>query len=68
MIFLIRRLTRVGLRRGVFGGSRAWLAIGIAGAALQLLRRMSQEPDEVFVLDDVKPGDRFEVAFLPRTK
>lgn len=68
MSFLIRTLTRTGIRRGVMAGSRPWLVVGITGAALQLLARVARENEEVVVLDKLRPGDRFEISFEPHRK
>lgn len=54
---LIRVLTRKGFRQGLGGGSggRGWLAVGLAAATVQYLRRKAGEP-KVNWKAELKPG------------
>ena len=54
---LIRSLARKGIREGLGGGpgGRGWLAVGLAAATVQYLRRKSGEP-KVAWTTEIKPG------------
>jgi hypothetical protein len=57
--YLLRRLARAGLRRGMAGEHWAWLAI--AGAAF-LLRRSRRQADAVVLSRAIRPGERYLVT------
>ncbi len=63
----IRRLSSVGLRRGM-SGSRSWLIVGMVFGGMRLLRRMARSDQEVLYRTAIRPGDVFEVITKPRTK
>jgi len=58
MDYLLRRLGRTGLRRGLAGEHWAWLAIGLAAFVLRRARR----PDDDVVSIPIKQGERFLVS------
>ena len=63
---MIRRLMRIGLRKGVFDGSRTWMTIGLVAGGLRLLRRMARnEPDVVFC-EELPEGGVLVIANKPR--
>ena len=59
---LLRNLARKGIRQGLGGGpgGRGWLAVGLAAAAAQYLRRKSGEP-KVDWTTELKPGQTMVV-------
>ncbi len=63
---MLKALRRIGLARGI-GGSRAWLAVGLAAGGLQLVRRaVKREPDVVY-REELHPGQTVVVQHFPRT-
>ncbi len=62
---LMRRLTRTGLRRGMSGGSRGWLILGIVASGFRILRRLAENDEAVMYRTAIKPGDSFEIITRP---
>ncbi len=63
---MLRSLVRIGFARGI-GGSRGWLAVGIAAGALRLVgRAVKREPDVVY-REELHPGQTVVVQHFPRT-
>ena len=62
----MRRLMRVGLRKGVFEGSRAWMTIGVVAGALRLLKRMAAREPEVVLCEELPEGATLVIANRPR--
>ena len=62
MGLLIRRLARKGIREGLTGGTggRGWLAVGLAAATVQYLRRKHGEP-KVAWTTELKPGQMMTI-------
>lgn len=60
-------LVRLGLRKGLAGGSRGWLAVGVVAGALRLAHRLwaRQPVAETFKL---APGETLEVRHLGRDR
>ncbi len=59
---LLRRGMRLGWRRGVLGGSRAWAVLGGAALLANLAgRALSRHEDTVF-REELVPGDVFQVS------
>lgn len=60
---IIGRLMRTGLRRGMVGGSRPWLWVGLAAGFVQVARRLwAREPITESVR--LKPGESLEIRHL----
>lgn len=61
---LLRRLFRHGVRRGLSaGGSRGWLAVGLAAGTVAFLRRKVGEPKVQFT-EKLKPGQSMTIRHL----
>jgi hypothetical protein len=58
---LLRRMVRVGLRRGV-SGSQAWLVLAISALGLRALRKLAHPAPEVVYRTELHTGDRFEIG------
>lgn len=54
---MLSRLLRVGIRRGLLGGSRRWLYVGLLAGLGKLLRRMARSQSEVVYREELKPGE-----------
>ena len=59
---MLGALTRLGIRRGLLGGSRAWMAVGVAAVAVRLLRRMASRGPEVVYCEPLDPGQRLLIS------
>ena len=57
---VITRLSRTGLRRGLAGGSRGWLYVGLAATTIRVLRRVLTEPETVERFE-LRPGEAVEI-------
>lgn len=63
---MIRYLSRVGFRRGLLGGSRAWTSVGVVAFALRALGRMAAREPEVVYREELQPGQTLVVSHLSR--
>jgi len=54
---VIRRLWRMGFRRGVLGGSRAWTAVAVVAGALHLFSRVRRNEPVVVYSEKLEPGE-----------
>jgi hypothetical protein len=61
---MLRNLVRIGLSRG-FGGSRAWLAVGLTAGGLRLLKRVATRTPEVVYCEPLLPGEALTIRHLP---
>jgi len=59
---LLKRLTRTGLRKGVIGGSRPWLIVGVAAVGFRLLGRITRKEPEVLYCEELSPGGAVVVS------
>ncbi|HZR13399.1 MAG TPA: hypothetical protein VFC33_09120 [Acidimicrobiia bacterium] len=65
MANLLRTLARLGLRRGLLGGSRRWLIVGVVAASLRLAGRLAARTPEVVFTGELSPGDRIQIRAIP---
>lgn len=56
---------RAGLRKGLLGGSRPWLYVGVAAAGARLLARMARREEEVVYREELQPGESVVVSTVP---
>lgn len=54
---VLSRLFRLGLRRGLMGGSRRWLFMGLMAGLGKLLARMAKSQREIVYREELKPGE-----------
>lgn len=59
---MLRRLQRLGIRRGFTGGSKQWLYVGVATWGLRTLRRMAERKPEILLHEELRPGERIIVS------
>jgi len=58
----LRRLARTGLRRGLGGGSRAWMVVLLLVTGVRALRRLARPEEQVLHRARLRPGDRFTLT------
>lgn len=57
--YLLRQLTRQGMRRGVLGGSRTWAIVWLVAFAV---RRWGLRREEVVYSEKLPPGSTLTIA------
>lgn len=62
---LLGRASQIGLRKGLAGGSRGWLWLGVATTAVRAVRRFTARKAAVARLD-LAPGESIEVRHYRR--
>ena len=63
---LIATLGSRGLRRGLRGGSRVWLYVGVTATGLRLARRLLGGGEETVFAARLEPGEGLEIRSVPR--
>jgi hypothetical protein len=61
---VLHRLSRTGLRRGFFEGSRGWMYVGVAATTVRVLHRLLAEQETVERVE-LRPGDAIEIRSVP---
>jgi hypothetical protein len=64
---LLRRLQRLGTRRGVYGGSRVWLWIFVFAWGSRMLRRAVGSEALLVFREEVRPGESLRISHLTET-
>lgn len=60
---------RLGITRGLIGGSRGWLVVGGVAWGLRVVRRAAGRHEEVLTIEKLKPGETIQVRALePRPR
>ena len=63
---MVRLLLRNGLRRGVLGGSRAWLVLGGVGLMFKMFKKLGGSEPEVVYSEELPVGSAVVIANEPR--
>ena len=63
MIGLLRRLARLGFRKGLGGGGRAWLALGLVTWFAARSKEKDKEPPPLY-REVLSPGESIAVRIL----
>ena len=63
MIGLLRKLSRLGFRKGMGGGNRVWLALGILSWFMARAKEKAKEPPSLY-REVLKPGEAIAVRVL----
>jgi hypothetical protein len=63
VIALLRRLARVGFRKGMGGGGRAWLALGLVSWFAARNKEKGKEPPPLY-REVLSPGESISVRIL----
>ena len=53
---VIRYLLRNGVKKGLVGGSRTWLAIGAMAGGVRLLQRMARHEPDILMCEELPAG------------
>ncbi len=61
---MLRTLTRLGVVRGLLGGSRGWLALGAAATGLRLVGKMARKEPKVVYSEILEPGQMLVITHL----
>jgi hypothetical protein len=59
-------LFRIGVRRGLLGGSKPWQYVAAIGLVLRLLKKMGGREEKVVFTEELKPGESLVVTHLTR--
>ena len=63
MIGLLRKLARLGFRKGLGGGGRAWLALGLVSWFAARSKEKGKEPPPLY-REVLSPGESIAVRIL----
>lgn len=63
MIGLLRSLARIGFRKGLGGGGRAWLALGLVSWFAARSKEKGKEPPPLY-REELSPGESIAVRIL----
>jgi len=61
---MLRRLTRLGITRGLLGGDRRWLALGTAAFGVRALAKLATKESKVVYSEDLAPGESLVITHL----
>ncbi len=64
---MLRTLFRIGVTRGLLGGSRPWLIVGALAGGLRLVGRMAAREPDVVYSEKLEPGRRLVISHLTET-
>lgn len=59
----VRAGLRHGFRKGLVGGSQAWLALGAVALGVRLVQRFGR-PEPEIVREELRPGETLVIAHL----
>jgi hypothetical protein len=59
------RIRQQGIRKGVFGGNRAWLVVWIVLTGTTALKRKITRQPQFVSLDTLQPGQRVTIRTIP---
>lgn len=65
---LVRMLLRNGVRKGLLGGNRRWLAVGGMAAGIRLLQKLGERDDGVIYSGELQPGESLVIANSPERR
>lgn len=63
MIGLLRSLARIGFRKGLGGGGRAWLALGLVSWFVARTKEKGKDPPPLYS-EVLSPGESIAVRIL----
>ncbi len=61
---MLRRLTRMGITKGLLGGDRRWLALGGAALGLRALAKLALKEPKVVYSEELAPGQSVVITHL----
>lgn len=59
---MLRILLRRGLWNGLVGGSRFWMVVGGAAAAVRLMQRLSGREPKIVYAEKLEPGQTLVIS------
>jgi len=63
VIGILRRLSALGFRKGMKGGGRAWLAVGVLSWFVARNREKSKEPPPIY-REVLSPGESIAIRIV----
>lgn len=63
---LLRGLSRTALSRGLGGGSRVWVTIGVVAGGLRLIGKVVGDEPKTVYCEDLAPGQTLIIKHFPR--
>lgn len=60
----VQKLARTGLTKGLRGGSRPWLYVGVAATGWRVLSRLATREPEVVAREALAPGETIQIRRL----
>ncbi len=60
-----RPLTRIGMAKGVLGGSRFWLVVWVVAVGGRALRKLVHKEPEVAYREELPAGQSLVITHLP---
>lgn len=65
---ITERLFRTGLRRGLLGGSRAWLVVGVGAGLVKAVQWAAAKSPESVFRAELAPGETLVIRHTTVTK
>lgn len=65
---MLRLLSRIGIRKLFFGGSRLWTVLGGTALGLRALRRLTARTEKVVYREALLPGESLVVTSMARPR
>jgi hypothetical protein len=59
---VVALVERVGITRGLFGGSKGWFYVGTGLWTLRRVRTLGARKPEILLREELKPGQRLVIA------
>jgi hypothetical protein len=65
---MLSAVLRMALRKGLLGGSRPWLIVGVAATGLRIFSRLARRQPVVVYRDKLDAGQSLVISHFPRSK
>ena len=65
---MLKTLSRLALGKGLLGGSRPWLVVGVAATGLRIFARMARREPEVVYRETLEAGQSLVISHVARDK
>ncbi|MDQ6910986.1 MAG: hypothetical protein M3Z84_09445 [Actinomycetota bacterium] len=65
---MLRSIARLALRKGLFGGSRGWLVVGVGATGLRVFAKAARRKPEVVYRETLDTGHSLVISHLGRDR